>query len=333
MKNVKKIVAAAMLSIFTISFAGCKMIEKTPEAIKKSPVAKVGKETITRGELDEKMAPVIEQLKQQYGNDYEKNDSAKEILMEQKKQLLQSLVDERVLLLKGEELKLVPEQAKLDEEINKKLEEIKSVYGNDAQKFADALKEANLTEEALKGYIKNQVITSKVYDNMVKDVKVDDGQIEKYYNENKDAAFTEKPGAKLFHILVDSEDKAKEVKAKLDKKEDFAKLAKEYGTDGTKDSGGELGFIEYDNAGYDKDFMDAARKLKEGEISGPVKTQFGYHIIKATELRTEPKVKKLEDVKDQIKEKLIDEGNRTAYTKTLDEWKKALGVKTYEKNL
>jgi parvulin-like peptidyl-prolyl isomerase len=75
-----------------------------------------------------------------------------------------------------------------------------------------------------------------------------------------------------------------EVQKKLAAGEDFATLAKEYSDDtGSASSGGELGWIGR-NEGLDKTFEDAAFKLKKGEISGPVKTQFGYHIIQVEDI-------------------------------------------------
>ncbi len=323
-----------MISIFTVSMAGCKMIEKTPEAIKKSPVAKIGKETITRGELDEKISPIVDQIKATYGENYENNQDAVKVLNEQKKLLLDSLIADKVFISKGEQLKVIPEKSKLDEEIKKRYDEVKAVYGNDDKKFEEALKQAKLTEEVLKGYLKDQIVTQKVKEYIIKDVKVDDKEIEKFYNDNKATLFTEKPGAKLAHILVKTKEEADKIKAKIDNKEDFAKLAKEFGTDGTKETGGVLEeFTPYDSPNYDKDFMEAAKKLNEGEVSAPVKTKFGYHIIKATNVVKEPKVQKLEDVKEEIKAQITKTKQDELIKKTLEDWKKELKVKIYDKNI
>ena len=69
--------------------------------------------------------------------------------------------------------------------------------------------------------------------------------------------------------------------ARLKKGEDFAKLAGDYGEDGTKARGGDLGLFERE--GMVKPFADAAFALKPGEISGVVESQFGYHVIKRTQ--------------------------------------------------
>lgn len=332
MKSVKKIVSITVAGLMALSLAGCNLVEKTPEAIKNTVLAKVGNDKITKGQLDERMVPVVDALKKQYGDDYLKNEQGKETFKQQQTQNLDTMISEKIFLKKANDLKLVPEEAKLQEEVDAKLKEIKGMYGNDEAQFKEALKAANFTEDSVKVYLKDQVIMTKVLDDMFKDIKITDEDVQKYYDGNKDQ-FTQKPGARLAHILVATEDEAKNIKSQLDKGAKFEDLAKKYGTDGTKDKGGDLGFIEYETKDYDADFMKAAKALKEGEISGPVKTQFGYHIIRATELRTEPKVTELSAVKDDIKDFLTTKEKNDIYTKKLEEWKKELKVKTYTEKL
>ena len=96
---------------------------------------------------------------------------------------------------------------------------------------------------------------------------------------------------------VATEDEAKQVKKEYEEGKTFEELASTYGTDGTKDQGGSLGYIPYDSQQYDADFLAGAKGLKEGEVSAPVKTQFGYHLIKVTDVQSEPVVTPFEDVK------------------------------------
>ena len=83
------------------------------------------------------------------------------------------------------------------------------------------------------------------------------------------------------HILVEKESLAKEVIEKLNKGESFARLAEQYSMDGSRKRGGDLGF--FGKGMMVKEFEKAAFALKKGEVSGPVRTEFGYHIIKRLE--------------------------------------------------
>jgi len=80
------------------------------------------------------------------------------------------------------------------------------------------------------------------------------------------------------HILVEKESVAKQVLDRLNSGEDFAKLAEEYSIDGSRRRGGDLGL--FGRGIMVKEFESAAFSLKPGEVSGIVRTQFGYHIIK-----------------------------------------------------
>jgi peptidyl-prolyl cis-trans isomerase C len=99
------------------------------------------------------------------------------------------------------------------------------------------------------------------------------------------------------HILVETEDEAKAVKAELDKGADFAELAKKKSKDPGASDGGDLGFFTKDQ--MVPEFSDAAFKLQPGQISDPVKSQFGWHVIKVEEKRNR-KPPEFDQVKGQI---------------------------------
>jgi peptidyl-prolyl cis-trans isomerase D len=122
-------------------------------------------------------------------------------------------------------------------------------------------------------------------------VKVDDTQLRAYYEEQKAKTperFTQPEQRRVRHILLQvtepKEDAAVKAKAESILKraqggEDFSKLAKEFSQDtGSAQQGGDLGWSE--RKVWVAPFADAAYSMKEGEIRGPVKTQFGYHILK-----------------------------------------------------
>lgn len=82
------------------------------------------------------------------------------------------------------------------------------------------------------------------------------------------------------HILVQTEDKAKWICGEIDKGKDFGTLAKEYSSCPSRQNGGDLGF--FGKGQMVKEFEDAAFSLKDGQVSKPIKTQFGWHVIKVT---------------------------------------------------
>lgn len=100
------------------------------------------------------------------------------------------------------------------------------------------------------------------------------------------------------HILVESEDDAKKVAADLNAGGDFAAIAKERSKDpGSKEQGGDLGFFSKDQ--MVPEFAEAAFKLDKGQVSDPIKSQFGWHIIRVDDKRTK-QPPTFEQVKDQI---------------------------------
>lgn len=105
------------------------------------------------------------------------------------------------------------------------------------------------------------------------------------------------------HILVENEADAKKIAARIKGGEDFAKVAAETTKDaGSKAEGGDLGWFSKDR--MVKEFADAAFKLQPGEVSDPVKSQFGWHVIKVEEKRNKP-VPTFEELKEQIDQALI----------------------------
>lgn len=316
------------------------MIEKTPEAIAKSTVAEVNGEKITRSDLDKdpNTIQLIAQVKQQYGENYKENEDAVNTIKTQKEQILDDLITNKVVAQKAKELKLLPDETKLKSDMETQIAQLKKQnFNDDAEQFNTALKAQGFTEESFRAMFLSQLRTQqtleKVTESIAKNIKITDKEIEDYYNSNK-SKFTEQPNKMhLAHILVKTEDEAKKVKKRLDDGEDFAKVAKEVSQDtASKDNGGDLGTVNYDNSGFDADFMAGALALKEGAISEPVKSSFGYHIIKCIKKEEYP-VKALSAVKDQIKTQLESDKKNSLVSQKIQEWKKASTITKKEKNI
>ncbi len=150
-------------------------------------------------------------------------------------------------------------------------------------------------------YARNKVLMEILLDQESKSA-VNDKEMRKLYDESVKKAGGEQE-VRARHILVDNEDKAKEIIAQLKGGADFAKLAKENSKDPGASDGGDLGYFTKDQ--MVPDFAEAAFKIDKGKISEtPVKTQFGFHVIKIEDKR-EKKPPSYEEVKDQIQSFVI----------------------------
>lgn len=332
MIKLKKILAGLMASTLMFSLVGCGMIEKTEEGISKTVVAKVYKEKITLGEVDSNLSTVYEQVKARYGENYKDNAEAMEVVKQQRLKMLDTMANDIIIKNNGEKLGIVPSDEEVTTMAKEKLDEMKKSFETDEQ-YQDALKEAGITEESFLEEIKPALISNIVYEDVIKDVAVTDEEIKSYYDSNQNL-YTESPNrVRPAHILTKTEEEAKEVIARLDNGEDFAKLAAEKNTDATKDTGGDLDWVEYNSKKLDKTFLMAAIGLNKGEYTKtPVSTQFGFHVIKCLDKEEYP-VKPLEDVKETIKETVLKQNQYNKWVKTLTAWQEDANIKLYEDKL
>lgn len=159
---------------------------------------------------------------------------------------------------------------------------------------------------------------------VAKDYEVTDAEVRQYYEQHLSQYESEPEQRKASHILIAINDKTDEAAAKskideilgrIEKGEDFAAVAKEVSQDpGSAKQGGDLGF--FGRGVMDKAFEESAFNLKKGEVSKPVKSAFGFHIIKVTDIKA-GKVTALKDVKDKIKKDLqIQKAEQKFYTDT-----------------
>ncbi|TDL76693.1 foldase [Rhodococcus qingshengii] len=202
-----------------------------------------------------------------------------------------------------------------DEELNKEVDKLKESYGGE-EGFEQVLASNNTTVDVLKEDLKNYLTMRKLIEPQI---KITDEELKTYFDENKDS-LGEAEQVKASHILIEDESTAKEIKQKLADGADFAELAKEYSTDeGSKENGGELGF--FPRGTMVTEFEDVAFSLPINEISEPVKSDYGYHIIKVEE-KKEAKEANFDESKAAIKETLIDEKMESEYTTWLEGKKK-----------
>jgi len=185
-----------------------------------------------------------------------------------------------------------------NDEIEKRIDEIVEPYGG-RDNLDEFFETYNTSMEDIK---KNVAINLKVEKLLGPKIDITEDEMKSYFEENKHT-FDQQEQVRARHILVDTEDKAMEVKAKLDAGEDFAALAKEYSLDTTNnEKGGDLGY--FTRGDMVREFEEAAFSMEIGQISEPIKTSYGYHIIKVEDKKP-AKEATYEEVKDQIRNILL----------------------------
>ena len=169
---------------------------------------------------------------------------------------------------------------------------------------------AKLRENLLINYAGNKVISA---------VKVSDEDVKKYYEDNLDK-FKQGESVNADHILVDSEEKALEILAKIENGEmTFGDAAREFSSCPSGQRGGNLG--DFGRGQMVPEFDKAVFELELGEVTkAPVKTQFGYHLIKLNS-KSDSTVMPFEEIAPQLSEMVLNEKRREAYEKKINQLK------------
>lgn len=169
--------------------------------------------------------------------------------------------------------------------------------------------------EKNKGYLakleaaKKEILTQEAVATIMEDVKVTDDEVKDYYNANR-SMYKNPESITAKHILLDSIEKANKVLEEIKDGLSFEDAAKKYSSCPSKAQGGSLG--RFTRGQMVPEFENAAFQLEIGIISEPVKTQFGYHLIKVEE-KEEASIKTFDEVKDAIKRGLLQERQAFKY--------------------
>ena len=196
----------------------------------------------------------------------------------------------------------------IDELVNQELLYLDAIETNieEDQEFKDVLEATKIN--LLKDYAVNKIIS---------DVEASDEELIEFYEANKDS-FNTPETVKASHILVESEEKALEIISEINNGMSFEDAAMNYSTCPSKEAGGDLG--EFTRGQMVPEFEDAAFNLIEGTISNPVKTQFGYHIIKVINKSAES-TSTFDDVKDQVFNQIIRQKQQNKYINKINDLK------------
>lgn len=213
-----------------------------------------------------------------------------------------------------------------NQEVNARLNQLKELYGDN---FRQILRMEGLTERQLREMIRDELRVEGMRE-LVTAVEVTDEEVQKAYEESL-------VELRARHILIEpvpgdegldweaARALAEEVRARLLAGEDFAELAAELSDDlGSAPSGGDLGWIDRD-APLVPEFMDALFALEGDEISEPVRSPFGYHLIQVTERRTKES-EPFEEVKERLRARLQEERGRAQFEAWLEQQRAAAEV-------
>lgn len=175
--------------------------------------------------------------------------------------------------------------------------------------------------------LKREILVQYTIQKVMSEAVVTDSEIEEYFNANKQVFDTpEKVSAK--HILVETEEEALKAKKEIEEGLAFGDAAMKYSMCPSNQSGGSLG--QFGRGQMVLEFEEAAFTLPIGELSEPVKTQFGYHLV-LVENKEEAQSAKLDDVKEVIRKRLTEQRQRYRYLNKADELKEKYAVEVSTK--
>lgn len=298
-----------LLCALVLALAGC---GGGSDEVPADAVAVVDGEEIAKSDYD----ALIAQAKQSYKNQKREFPAAGS-------QEFQTLRNQAVQFLVQRE-QFEQEAADLDVEVtdaqvDARLKQIQEQYfGGDKKKYEAQLKEQGLNEAQVRNDIRAQIVSEKLFEQITRDVKVTDQEVQNYYGENTEQ-YSQPESRDVRHILVKTKAKADQLYDQLQDGADFAALAKQHSTDtGSKQSGGKLTISKGQTVAP---FDTTAFALKQGVVSRPVKTEFGFHIIEALTAVKPAKTTPLKDVRESIRQQLLQTKKNEAMTEWVDDLK------------
>jgi len=277
------LLAGLLLFVLASVLLGCGGADSREAA-----VARVNGEEISRQELDDFMNVVylyMPDVKEMYAEESDLKMLENEILW--------FLVENRVLEQEVRKLELEVDLEAIEDELEMTRQElVNQVYGSE-EAYHERLEELGIREETLQLVHRDTHLRWALFEHAGS--RLSDDQVREFLEENP--ALLEQPAqVYALHILVETEEEARAVLADLEAGADFVEVGREV----SLDSHIELGQISSDDM-LDPTFLEAAFALSPGELSDPVETPFGFHIIQITE-KTEAQELSFDEVEDEARE-------------------------------
>lgn len=315
-KHLKKILAGALA--FSLIAVGC--TGKSSQS-----VATINENSISYDNYLKKMAVFKLQVEMTFGNEsWEEKvpDSGKTFIEHFKEDILNSMIEDSII-----EQEAKKQNIKIDEEERKKNIEQLMTSINSSESLKKYYTDNKIDDEFIKSSVTEDLTRIELEKKYSQENPVTQEEIDKHYETNKEEYSNDEVRAS--HIIITTtspdgkdlpQDKIDEAKKQMDDiyiraigGEKFEDLAKQYSQDGTKDSGGDLGF--FSRGRMVQEFDNVVFSMNVGDISKPFKTRFGYHIVKLTDkkagevnmeqvktfIKTELQVKKFSDYINSLK--------------------------------
>jgi parvulin-like peptidyl-prolyl isomerase len=236
--------------------------------------------------------------------------------------LLNQTIDKQLLLQEARKRGIIVDE----ETVDQYEQQIRDEFGLTDEAFEQQLKAQNVTKDEYRDLVREELILSKVIEEAVLSrVSVSDEEVIEYYDAHPAEFSAPAGGAVIRHILVENESQAFALIEQLDADASFNELAQQYSMDtGSAPNGGYLGILTADSP-IVPEFLSAALKLRTDQYTRtPVKTDFGYHIIKS-----EGAVEPFREVRTRIREQLELQKQKTAFQQFMQTLRQAAVIKYY----
>ena len=207
------------------------------------------------------------------------------------------------------------------DQVDKRIQQLKKqFYGGSDARYKKALTQQGLTEDQAKDEVRAQIISEELFKKVTADVKVSPAAVKAYYASHK-SQYGQPETRQVRHILVQKKALADSIYAQLKAGANFAALAKKYSKDpGSASNGGKLTISKGQTV---PPFDKVAFQLKKGELSQPVKTQYGYHVIQALSDVKPAQSTPFAKVESSIKQQLEQQRKNDEMTKWVEDKKKS----------
>ena len=292
----RKIPVLLLALVAVLAVAACGGGGSSSADVPEGAIAVVGDKTVTKEEFDQLIEQQKKTAESQKQNFPEVGTPEYEAL---KANVVKGLIAQREWELEGESMGIKV----TDQEIETQLNQKKQQYGlTDEQKYQAELAKAGITDSQVRDQVRIEILTNKIYEAVIKKVTVTDADVQAYYDQNA-TKYQQPASREVRHILVKTEAQAQKLHDQIQSGADFAKLAKKYTEDeASKADGGKFTALEGRTVGPFDDFIFSA---KTGELSDPIKTEFGWHIIEVLSAIKPPTTTPLDQAKDSIETTLL----------------------------